>query len=337
MGLFGGDKIYVGPDPLSDAVVSESEKQARRLTAATPQELALMEKLGISAEQADQGMLDQIRALGQRGEDLSNVDEEYMRRAYQPAFERLMTDYDQLDQGILENMNKRGVMSGPGAGSEPEAYQRSLLSRDTKRTLGQTMLEAQNQAVQQKLAQYNARLAEPTLATNRYAQTMTPYQNFTITPESERMGQRVGAAGNIYNAKLGYAAAANNANTQLRMSQNQNLMNMIGGGMGVASSLIGMSDPSLKKDRQPGPDPEQDLAELTDTPIDRWKYRWENDSVPHHEGAMFDEAPQDVQVPRSEGSPGGLDIPSYLGKLTNAVKALNHKMSAYERLQMGGA
>lgn len=335
MGLFGGDKIYMeGPAPLSAAQMLESENEARRATAATPEELALLAKLGVSADQADQGMLDEIRKLGARGDDLANVDQDYMNRAYQPAFERLMQDYSQMDQGVIENMNARGIAAVPGGSSEPEAYQRSLLARDTKNTLARTGLEAQNQAVQQKLQQYQARLAEPNLASTRYDQTMTPLQNARITPESNRMQTRAGLQGNIYNAKLGYQSNTNALNQDTMKSKNQNSMSMIGGGMGMMGSIIGaMSDPALKKNREPGPDPEQDLQELSDTPIDRWQYRWEDDNGPMHQGAMADEAPQDVRIP------GGLDIPSYLGKLTNAVKALNEKFSGYEKLmsQQGGA
>ena len=336
MGLFGGDKITVaGPQPLSGAQFDETEAQAMKLTAATPQELELLRKLGISADQADQGMLDEIRKLGERGDDLANVDEAYMDRAYQPAFERLMRDYRDMDQGVIENMNARGIAAVPGGASEPEAYQRSLLARDTKDTLARTRLEAQNQAVQQKLGQYQARLGETQTAATRYGQTATPYQTLVATPESERMQARTGAAANIYNAKLGYAGQTNAINAQTRMAQNQNAMNMIGAGMGVAGSALGAfaSDPALKKDRMPGPSPEEDLADVSDTPIDRWRYRWEDDDAPMHQGAMADEAPPDTQVP------GGIDIASYMGKLTNSIKALNNKVGAFERLMatQGGA
>ena len=329
MGLFGGDQIVIpGPAPLSRAQFDETESQARRLTAASPEELELLRKLGISADQADQGMLDEIRKLGERGEDLDNVDEAYMERAYQPAFERLMRDYRDMDQGIIENMNARGIAAIPGGASEPEAYQRSLLSRDTKDTLARTRLEAQNQAVQQKLARYQARLGETQTAATRYGQTATPYQNLVGVPESERMQTRAGAAGNIYNAKLGYAANVNQVNAQTRMAQNQNLMNTIGAGLGVIGSGLGAlaSDPELKKDRMEGPSPEADLADVADTPVDRWRYRWEDESDPMHQGAMADEAPEGTQVP------GGIDIASYLGKLTNSIKALNNKVGAFERL-----
>jgi hypothetical protein len=341
MGLFGGGGVTMkGPEPLSAAQFDETEKQARRLTDATPEEKALLAKLGISADQADQAMVEQIRELGVRGEDINKLDTGYMERAYKPAYDRLMNDYQNQNQGILESMNKRGVTGGPGGASEPEAYQQMLLQRSTQQTLGDNMLSAQNQAVQQKLAQYNARLAEPNLAATRYGQTMTPYQNLVAMPESERVQTRTGAAGNIYNAKLGYQSGIANINSQQKMQQNQNMMNMIGGGMGVASSALGaLSDPALKKDREAGPDPEQDLAELSDTPVDRWKYRWEDESTPKHQGAMSDEAPEDVQAETGPGEPGMLDIPSYLGKLTNAVKALNTKMGAFDRLmaQQGGA
>lgn len=335
MGLFGGDRIYnEGPAPLSAAQMLESENEARRATSATPEEIALLKKLGISADQADQGMLDEIRKLGERGDDLSNVDQDYMNRAYQPAFERLMQDYTNMDRGVIENMNARGIAAVPGGSSEPEAYQRSLLARDTKQTLARTGLEAQNQAVQQKLQQYQARLAEPNLAATRFDQTATPYRESVVTPESTRMQTRAGLQGNIYNAKLGYQSNTNALNQDTMKSKNQNSMSMIGGGMGMLGSAMGMfSDPALKKNREPGPDPEQDLQELSETPIDRWQYRWEDDQEPMHQGAMMDEAPADTRVP------GGLDIPTYLGKLTNAVKALNTKFGGYEKLmaQQGGA
>lgn len=341
MGLFGGTKISTKATPrLTQQQVQESEQQARAITAATPEELAMLAKLGVSADQADAGMLEQIRALGERGEDLSNVDQGYMERAYQPAFERMMLDYGKMDQGIIENMNKRGIASVPGGESEPENYQRRLLARDTKESLGRTMLDAQNQAVQQKLSQYNARLAEPNLATTRYGQTMGTLQNARIVPESERMQTRAGTAGNIYNAKMGLAANQLQSQTAQKLQQNQNSMNMIGGGLGVASSLIGslgplaaigmVSKPEMKKNIGPGPDPEKDLAEISDIPVDRWQYRWEDEGAPMHEGAMADQVPEDMQAP------AGIDVPSYLGKLTNAVKVLNQKMSAYERLLQGG-
>ena len=326
--LFGGGKGGGGGE---DPTVT-AEKYGQRLTAATPQEIELLQKLGISADQADQGMLDEIRKLGERGDDLANVDEAYMDRAYQPAFERLMRDYRDMDQGVIENMNARGIAAVPGGASEPEAYQRSLLARDTKETLARTRLEAQNQAVQQKLGQYQARLGETQTAATRYGQTMTPYQNLIAVPETERMAMRVSATG----GKLGHQLGMHGVNSQRKMADNQNVMNLIGAGMGVGGSAIGAlvpSDPELKKDRQPGPSPEEDLADVSDTPIDRWRYRWEDDDAPMHQGAMADEAPEGTQVP------GGIDIASYMGKLTNSIKALNDKVGAFERLMatQGGA
>src|SRR5574337_1274043 len=189
MGLFGGGTtIHVPPNPtLTSAAVDESERQARRLTDASPEELAMLRKLGVSADQADQAMVDQIRQLGVRGEDLANVDAAYMERAYRPAFDRLMNDYELQNQAILESMNARGVTGGPGARSEPEMYQQMLLQRSTQQTLADTMMNAQNQAVQQKLAQYNARLAEPQVAATRFGQTATPLQQATLTPAEARL------------------------------------------------------------------------------------------------------------------------------------------------------
>jgi hypothetical protein len=45
-----------------------------------------------------------------------------------------------------------------------------------------------------------------------------------------------------------------------------------------------------------------------------------------HQGAMADEVPGDMQIP------GGIDIPTYFGKLTNAVKALSERLNGYDRL-----
>jgi hypothetical protein len=231
-------------------------------------------------------------------------------------------------------MNARGITGVPGGSSEPEMHAQAELARNTQQTLSQNMLEAQNQAVQQKLAQYNARLAEPNLAATRYGQTMTPLQNATIVPQSQREADTVGAAGNIYNARLGYSSNMANLGNQQKLQQNEQIGNLIGGGMGVVSSAIGAiaaSDPKLKKNIGPGPDPEQDLAEVRDIPVDRWQYRWEDEGAPMHEGAMSTNVPEDAQAP------GGIDIPTYMGKLTNAVKALDQKVGAFARMmQQGG-
>jgi hypothetical protein len=145
-----------------------------------------------------------------------------------------------------------------------------LLGRDTKEQLGRNMLEAQNQAVQQKLAQYQGRLAEPEMAAGRFEQTATPYRESVVTPEKERMAIRANTAGNLYSTRLGYQSNMHQINSNRMMAKNEGINNLTGAGISAAGSIIGglASDPSMKKDREPGPSPEQDLQDLESIPVD---------------------------------------------------------------------
>ena len=319
-GLFGGGT----PEPPKSNLTPED---MTRITAATPQELELLASLKGKLSGADQNVVDEMLALKGRGEDLSNVDQAYMNRAYQPGYERLMQDYNLMDQSVLENMNKRGIGGNPNSNSEPEDYARMLTGRDTKEKLSQNMLQAQNQAVNQKLNQYNARLGETNQANTRLGQVFDPYYNATVVPEATRQGTRAsleatkaGVGAQNYGAQLGYKTAQTNQQ-----------LGLVGAGMGMAG--MAMSDVNVKKDFTPGPSPDEALGDIEDIPVSRWRYQMEPEGSQPHTGGMAQDMPSDI-------SPDGksVDVVSYLGTLNQAVKGLSHKMKGFEQLlQQGGA
>lgn len=320
-GLFGGSSK---PPQLRNEDIEQAYGMAAKQTAATPEEQELLQMFHDQIPGADANVESEMQALRERGDDLSNVDTAYMERAYQPAYERLMKDFGRTDQSILENMNERGIAAIPGGSSEQEAYQRSLNAYDTKQALGQNMLEAQNQAVSQKLAQYNARLAETNQANTRRSQVVDPYYNAKVVPESERQQNKVNAASNIYNARLGQQS------TNFQVNR-QNQMDLLGAGMGAGSMALMASDENVKTDFQPAKSPEEDLADMNSIPVSQWHYKGESPDAPLHTGGMAQDMPGDV----SDGQ--SVDVPTYLGKATNAIQALTKKVNAFEQLLMGGA
>jgi hypothetical protein len=222
----------------------------RKLAAATPEEAAFLEALSGEGRGANQNVLDEMAALRERGEDLANVDEAYMQRAYQPAFERLMQDYENMDRNVLEDMNRRGIVSqgssadtGVGtAGSEPEAYARMLLARDTKNQLGRNMLEAQNQAVQQKLAQYQGRTAETNQANQRFEQVQAPVIGANVASATDRLNARTGAANNALSTRFGYAGQMHGINSQRMIAGQERLLSGIGAGsQGAGMAAAGIA------------------------------------------------------------------------------------------------
>lgn len=311
-------------------LMNSSTDWARRLTSATPEERAFLDQLSQKGEQADAGVMSEMDALRQRGDDLANVDEAYMQRAYQPAFERLMEGYQDMDARILEDMNRRGVMSGPQGGSEPESYQRMLLSRDTKNQMGRTMLEAQNQAVQQKLAQYTGRLAETNQANERFNQTQAPVIGAKVATASDRLNARTGAGTGMAQTRFGYAEGMHNINSQRQMASQDRMLSMIGAGIaGVGAGMQSLSDVNAKTDITEAESPEESLQDIDDLEVQKWRYKMGGGE---HMGAMAQDMPQDMS-PDSKS----VDVPSYLGKLTQAVQALNARMGKYEMMLQGGA
>lgn len=320
-GLFGSSSK---PPTLSDKDIDQAYAKAQQFNAPSAEETELLKMFHDQIPGVDQNVSDEMAALHDRGEDLSTVDADYMNRAFQPAYERLMQAYGDQDRGIMENLNSRGLAAIPGGSSEQEAFMRDRLSESNKRAVGQTMLEAQNQAVQQKLGQYNARLAETNQANTRRSQVVDPYYNAKVTPDSQRKQNESNVAGNIYNARLGQQS------TNFQVNR-QNQMDLLGAGMGAGSMALMASDVNVKKDFQPANAPEQDLADMNSIPVSQWHYQGESSDAPLHTGGMAQDMPGDVSDGRS------VDVPTYLGKATNAIQALTKKVNAFEQLLMGGA
>lgn len=323
-GLFGSAGK---PPTLSDKDIDQAYAKAKQFNAPTAEEEELLKMFHDQIPGVDQNVEDEMAALKARGDDLGNVDEAYMERAFKPAYERLMQAYGDQDRGLMEDLNKRGIAAIPGGSSEQEAFMRDRLSESNKRAVGQTMLEAQNQAVQQKLSQYNARLAETTQANTRRSQVVDPYFNATVTPESQRKQNESNVASGIYNARLGQQ----NNNFQ---TTRQNQMDLLGAGVGagsMASMALMASDVNVKKDFQPANSPEADLEDMNSIPVSQWHYKGESSDAPLHTGGMAQDMPGDVSDGKS------VDVPTYLGKATNAIQALTKKVNAFEQLLMGGA
>ena len=320
-GLFGSSGK---PPTLSDKDIDQAYAKAKQFNAPTAEETELLKMFHDEIPDVEQAVRDQTAALHQRGEGLADVDADYMERAFKPAYERLMQAYGDQDRGLMEGLNKRGIAAIPGGSSEQEAFMRDRLSESNKRAVGQTMLEAQNQAVQQKLSQYNARLAETTQANTRRSQVVDPYYNATVTPESQRKQNESNVASGIYNARLGQQ----NNNFQ---TTRQNQMDLLGAGIGAGSMALMASDVNVKKDFQPANSPEADLEDMNSIPVSQWHYKGESADAPLHTGGMAQDMPGDVSDGKS------VDVPTYLGKATNAIQALTKKVNAFEQLLMGGA
>jgi hypothetical protein len=322
------------PEAWYEALKAAAVTTARKLTDATPEEIELLDWILPQLKEADQGVINEMSALSQRGQDLDKLDVGYFERGFGPAYERLLQRYDDMDRGILEDMNKRGIVSQVGAGSEPEAYQRMLLSRDTKQEAGRIATEWQNNAVQQKLGQYNARLAEANQANIRRSQTFDPYYAAKVTPEAERMQARAGTAANLYGTRLGTATQMHQINSARQMAGQDRLMSMLGAGGQAGGSAIGgmamagmFSDPEMKEGIEEGPTPEESLGDLDDLDVKRWRYKMGGGE---HEGAMATEMPEDM----TDGQT--VDVPTYLGKITGAIQALNTKMGRFEQMLAQG-
>jgi hypothetical protein len=226
-------------------LMNQSLDYGRAVTDMNPEERQFLGELSQKGEAADAGVVSEMDALRARGEDLSNVDEAYMERAYKPAYERLMESYQNMDQDIIENMNSRGIAAtgssadnGSGqAGSEPEAYQRMLLARDTKNQLSRNMLEAQNQAVQQKLAQYQGRLAETEQANTRFGQVQAPVIGANVTSATDRLNARTGAATQNMATRFGYAGQMHKINSDRQAAGQERMLAGVGIGVGALSDI----------------------------------------------------------------------------------------------------
>lgn len=223
---------------------NEGIRLGRMAADMSPEERAFLAEQSVRGARADAGVDREMEALRARGEDLNNVDEEYMRRAYQPAYERLMQDYDKMDRGILEDMNARGISSQgssapdiEGVASTPEMYERRMLSRDTKNQLGRNMLEAQNQAVQQKLAQYQGRLAETEQANTRFGQNQAPVIGANIAGADTKLQARTGSGTTSMGQQNDFIKDMHNINTQRKIAGQEQMLGGIGMGLNFTGQL----------------------------------------------------------------------------------------------------
>lgn len=325
-------------DQFEQYQVNQGIQAGRRLADMTPEERQFMAELAPKGQAADARVVDEMDRLRARGDDLANVDTEYMNRAFQPAFERLMESYGLADRQIIEDMNRRGIASvGSSADnrsgsveSTPESHARSLLARDTKNQISRTMLEAQNQAVQQKLAQYQGRLAETEQANTRFGQVQAPIIGSNIASADTKLGARAGTGSDIAKTKLGYHSNMHQVNSQRQMAGQDRLLGGIGAGLSVAGDIAGAastafaSDVNVKDDIQPAETPDQSLSDLDRLEVQKWKYKTGGGD---HMGAMAQDMPEDM-------SPDGksVDVVSYLGKLTQGMQALSEKLGKFEQM-----
>ncbi|UOF78532.1 hypothetical protein [Caudoviricetes sp.] len=333
---FGGTTNTGGPRQASQADINASMQDAQALTAQTPEERALLDRLREQYSTDDARVLQEMEALRGRGERLGTLDEAFFQRAWEPAFKKLMDAYQLADREIMEDMNRRGIVSqgtaspeGVTAGSDPEAYQRALLSRETKEQMGRSMMSAQNQAQQQAMDVYNARLAEMGQANTRREQTFGPLANATIVPESERMQTRAGTATNLLNTRLGHTAQMHQINTQRKIAGQEMMMGALGSGVGAAGAAIGamaMSDVRAKKnfDEFTPEDTEGLMNAVRKIGLSKWNYNEEPDGSQRHLGGVTQDMPDDVvrETPQGEA----IDIPSYLGMLTAAIQNLDRRV-----------
>jgi len=98
-----------------------------------------------------------VEELQGLGRQLGQFDQASFDQRFEPALRRINQQFDSRHQDIINNMNRRGIR----AGSTEEAYQNELLAREYGDTLTNAALQAQNQAEQQQVSEYNARQAEP--------------------------------------------------------------------------------------------------------------------------------------------------------------------------------
>ena len=103
----------------------------------------------------------------------------------------------------------------------------------------------------------------------------------------------------------------------------------VAGGLGMAK-LLAPSAPELKTDIRPAPPDEDALEVFRDADVSQWRYKDEPPGT-EHVGTMTTELPEELLSPDGQG----IDIPSYLGRLTQAVKALDKKMGGFESLLRG--
>lgn len=216
--------------------------------------------------------------------------------------------------GLLSGLETRGT--GLTAAGERLSREREGLGAG---------LEARSSAIQNLL--------------QNWERTAVPAMEYYGVPQSSRQQIVSGGATENLGQRLRHAAEMHNINTQRKIAGQQGFMNLIGGGLGAAGKIGAAgfgafgafgSAPELKTDIRPAGDEEQALDIFRDADVSRWRYNEEPPGT-EHVGTMTTELPDEMLSPDGQG----IDIPSYLGRLTQAVKALDKKMGGFESLLRG--
>ena len=251
------------------------------------------------------------------------------QRSYQPFLQQLDKEMRDRHQDVLERHATRGI-----AGGTPESYDTALLERERTDTMKRGALEARTQALGEyrsgKAAALDVRGAGLQQLLQNWERTAGPAMEYYGVPQASRqqiVGE--GATANL-GQRLSHAAQMHEINTQRKIEGQKGIMNLIGGGMGVAGGLLARSAPELKTDIRPAPPDEDALEMFKDADVYKWRYNEEPPGT-EHVGTMTTELPEDMLSPDGQG----IDIPSYLGRLTQAVKALDKKMGGFESLLRG--
>lgn len=144
-------------------------------------------------------------------------------------------------------------------------------------------------------------------------------------------GQVAGSISPLVDA-LGRQRVAGATRSETVQSSQSLLPNLISAGAtlggGLGSALILASSATLKRDILPLDRDEYDraLAKVRETPVTRWRYRWErNDDRAPHIGPIAELSPEEIREDRLR-----VNVLDYAGLLHAALKAVDRKVERLE-------
>ena len=328
LGIGGGGGGPAGP--AGPTMEQMSQDYAGQLTPYAPGEEDYLRQVGGGLQGLNTKTNESIDQYANEANNLDTLNQDAFDRSYKPAFQQLMHDYKIADQGILDNMNDRGIISSGSSAKEadgsvnpntvgfssPETYARTNLAYDTKTLLNSASLEAQQQAMNQKLEQFKAKSTVPQLRMNNEENQ----QAKVVTPQADRMQVKANTAGNYMATKLGNQTQQNAINSQRKIAGQQQLMGAIGGGLGALGSLAMLCDENAKTniDEWTDDDHEDIINKLQAIKVSDWDYKPGRGDGGHHIGGMVQDMPDEVKTPDGKH----VDVISYLGVLTAAVNTL---------------
>jgi len=110
--------------------------------------------------------------------------------------------------------------------------------------------------------------------------------------------------------------AMNQAETAMWLGFASDTIGAVASGVGAA-----MSTARLKKDITPFDVGEygEAMKKLRDTPITRWKYKWEGDETPPHTGPILELSPEEIGV----GDGTHISLLNYAGMLHAGLKSVD--------------